>query len=896
MYRSRVKAPARSPIGLLRRRLVVRSLDTLIATIEALAALPDSELAPLLAGVGTAPAPERDPIDLPVLTRSAFFTGKNTPEQAWLDVAMLRFAARVSDRFEAARALRRVTELRLVGGTNRASISLPLDALAPYTELRRLALSNMHPLGLGALAALTKLREVILDGCALISASELRACASIETLSLRRCGGEPLALGAWPTLRALEADYPPPRFERDALAGLTGLESLRIKGLTGTDFDTLGAPASLRSLALPNAHLPNGLRGIERCVALRALDLTAGWVPDLEPLRGHPSLTSLNVERHLHGYTASLSLAPLATIPTLRSLNLRAVTACDLDALRGLALESLDVAHSNVADLSALQGSVALRTLTLASDNRARSLDALSACTSLEALVVEPAPSLLHPPPQGSLVDLKDLRWASKLTRLQKLSLDAPSLQSLDGVEGLSELTELCVTRASGLVNLSPISKLTRLARVVLMQTRVSDVAPLASLPALTTLDLRGNGALVDATPLWGMASLRRVGLADTKVPRDAVPKECRHRVTWARDADMDRVVDETEPPKPRAVLGPRGQGAAVRKRFSAIRAQLNAKDFDQIEQGAELLAALDDPSLFDEMIAGAVWNEASGATRGASRNVGFTPPPALGATKRANAFQTAAILAVISRAPAQATAATALRDAVRTFSFSPTNSWATAGTLDLAPLAKLPNLTKVSIERPGDLRHGAALKGNATLESFELSGVHCDLALDLSNCANLRTLSLTDVSSLASLDLSGCTALRRLDMRLLGHTPTLAGARDLTSLRRVSLQGAYSVDVLTQLRGLERVEHLSLTHAELPQLDELISRCSELRSIEIRDRRAALDCEALAAASKLTKVTLVYCLGVTDLTPLKKLQSLEALKVSGCSVTVPDELRSVCR
>ncbi len=904
----------KTPADALRPRLIDRSLDATLAAVDALAALPADALEPLFEGVGAEAAPD-DAAGCPSLRRSAYFTGRSGPEQAWLDQALLRLAPRVADRVPAARALTEADALRVDGGASGVGVSLPVEFLASYTRLARLALTHQTPSRLDALASLPALREVTLLRCGIdAGTAALRACPRVESLTLSGCAGVVYALGPWPSLRTLRVIAPDGPHPLVSFEGLDALETLRVERLNADDLTSLAALPALRRLELPYAVLRKGLAGVERCAGLRALDLTASNVSDPTPLAALTALESLS----LRGCWLLAGIAPLSALRSLRALDLHNTQVTWLGSLRGLPLESLDLTNAPVRDLEGLRGCATLRALEGA---RAGDASPLAGCAALESLAL-------------TLTGPQDLAWMARMERLRAATIAAPGLADLRGVEGCRALTSLTLEGCAGVKDLSPLAGLASLEWLSLRGARsISDLSPLSSLPRLARVDLRDCASVADASPLWSVGSLRLAALAGTGVAREAVPKEHRHRASFAREPDFERALRPPEPPKPRVVLGPKGQGAAARKRFSAVRAQLNAKDLDVIEQGAELLAALGDAGLFDELVAGATWTdcEASVAKKAAG---GFTPPPSLGAAKTANAYQTAALLALVSRAPEGAPTARGLRDAVRSLLLGGRTIYDSAP-VDLGPLRGLPNLTRLHLRRPSELRHPEALgalagvtaltlegvrldlerapmppklasltvastdatriafPGHTTLTTLRVTGARAPVELALARCAALHTLSIQH-AHVKRLDVTGCAALRSLELTQVRAIDELAGAESLTALRRLEILVRDARAALARLPTRAGVEHLVIESTALAGLDEALAGCTGLRTLRFQNCCGRCDFSVLARAPRLARVEFRQCSGLGDLEALAALPALGRLKLHGSPAAVPESLRGV--
>ena len=116
----------------------------------------------------------------------------------------------------------------------------------------------------------------------------------------------------------------------------------------------------------------------------------------------------------------------------------------------------------------------------------------------------------------GSGVYVKDLSVLSGLTQLEYLELEAPVLESLDGLEDMSALEELRLTIGPGLRDIGALSGLTELTSLQISNNGddpyIRDLSPLSGLTQLKTLDFRSNG-IEDLSPLAGLTQLQDLHL-----------------------------------------------------------------------------------------------------------------------------------------------------------------------------------------------------------------------------------------------------------------------------------------------------------------------------------------------------------------------------------------------
>lgn len=160
---------------------------------------------------------------------------------------------------------------------------------------------------------------------------------------------------------------------------------------------TAGAPltnADIAKVTQLTVRAAGALDGIECLTALRDLTIAAG-----APLT---------------------SLAPLANVPSLRTLNISSTNIVELTPLAPLALESLTAHNTNVTDISALAGMASLQRLILYS-SKVASVAPVAKLTALKDLELADTP-------------VSELTNLSGLAALTALGIDGTLVTSLAGV------------------------------------------------------------------------------------------------------------------------------------------------------------------------------------------------------------------------------------------------------------------------------------------------------------------------------------------------------------------------------------------------------------------------------------------------------------------------------
>ncbi len=167
-----------------------------------------------------------------------------------------------------------------------------------------------------------------------------------------------------------------------ALAGLTKLESLKLRGSNITDLSPIAGLTNLRMLDTSDTPIAD-LSPLAGLVNLQRLYLAINDIADLSPLAGLVNLQYLDLASNdivdlspladlvnLQYLDLSINdiadLSPLVGLVQLRTLNLAINDIADLSPLAGLVnLQYLDLSINDIADLSPLMGLVRLRTLNL---------------------------------------------------------------------------------------------------------------------------------------------------------------------------------------------------------------------------------------------------------------------------------------------------------------------------------------------------------------------------------------------------------------------------------------------------------------------------------------------------------------------------------------------------
>lgn len=830
------------------------------------------------------------------LRGGAVFTGKNAPEQVRLDASLWAVLRALSPTRNDARALcESVTALTISSGVSTAEVDL--SDLVAFTQLGSLRVIGARPMtGMAALAALPALRRVSFERCGL--GDGLAPLASSRSIEHIRVDGELTSFGDLGEFRSLKTLVVNSRFRLANLAGverLASLESLAITGMTSAlDLKALKGLRSLRHFSLSLSGQLKSLDGIDGCERLESLAVTQTYgVTSIAALAGLRALTDLDLSGD---YNVS-DLRPLSELRALRRVNLTGVTMTSLDALAGTALESLDLTRcQRLLDLKALAGCTTLRAIGLHGVSACASLDGLEDSTLITSLDLEWTTSLTS------------IRALRKLTALTELKLsNVPNLASLDGLQDAHALVSLTARVCPKLADLTAIKGLRSLATLALDgDVLVSDDGVFESLPAIEKLDLRSCKKITDAAPLARIATLHALALWGSSVDRKSLPASLAAVTSWARVPDLDARVEEVEPKEAptRHDPLPKGTGAVVRKKVGSLRKLLNARDFEQIDQGCELLAALADDTLWEQFLGGVTW------AIDEKMKVGeFTPNAFFDGPKVAKPYRDHALFRLISTAPEGSATAAALRDSITALQIEGHVMWKPI-TLDLTPYAALPKLAVLKLHQAKQVAHPEAMAKMSALR--ELSLMDCSPTLfqhvqglgirtlsvvrfpiveltGLSTLSALEALVLNTLTNVGELSLKGCAALKTLDVMYANQITALdlTGCRSLTRLQYVAGARPDAVEV----RGVEDLTALSSLMLNAPSSAALATgllRAPSLRFVEIMQDAALCDLSALAHLTELRTLKMVGARSLANLDALARFPNLETLHLESC-VSLPD-------
>lgn len=240
---------------------------------------------------------------------------------------------------------------------------------------------------------------------------------------------------------------------------------------------------------------------------LRELNLGMSKVTDLRPIASLTKLHTLNLID-----IPARDLSPLANLTSIQSLDIRGSGATDMSPLAGMnELRELGVDGKQTIDLRKLSQIQSLTTLRII-DQRNVDLSAVGSLLNLESIFIWGPPKLDLSPlrllpnvkqltiqglSMGGVSILTDVEAISSLKMLKKLTLGSANVNDLRFVSALSSLEEINIGTMP-VASIEALRGLRMLTSVSLNQVPVVDISPLLDLPALSKLSIIRTPARAD--------------------------------------------------------------------------------------------------------------------------------------------------------------------------------------------------------------------------------------------------------------------------------------------------------------------------------------------------------------------------------------------------------------
>ncbi len=414
---------------------------------------------------------------------------------------------------------------------NGCSIS-DISPLSQLTALVTLSLENNSISDLSPLASLRSLETLFLSGNSLGSLEPLYRLDRLTTLDIR---GREITRDE---LDALQAELPGCMIlSDDPEAEVT---EISLGGLTFT--------SDVTELDLSNRGITD-ISALSSCTMLESLNISGNIISNISVLGAMPNLKTLDISNN-----EISNLSPLIALANLESVNASGNAVANISALSGhTALVSLNLDGNPLENIEALESMTGLRSLSLRSASlQDEDLALLQRLTWLESLNLEDnagitaagADALIAALPNCAVSVSQDiytvtLGSASFEANAEYVDASAKGVASLAGVEHFTALqvlilndnTGIDISNAGslttvqalelagcGLTDVSALSGLTQLTTLNLMLNDLGSVAPLSGMTALSELHLSMNARLSDISALAGLKNLTVLSLNGTAV------------------------------------------------------------------------------------------------------------------------------------------------------------------------------------------------------------------------------------------------------------------------------------------------------------------------------------------------------------------------------------------
>ncbi len=194
-------------------------------------------------------------------------------------------------------------------------------------------------------------------------------------------------------------------------------------------------------------------------------------------------------------------------------------------------IESIVVDHALVSDLSTLNQLTELKKLEINGDYRKTiltTLPKLDNLKKLESLRITSAFKLKGLQAIEDLTNLKSLflGWTPvhdssfllNLKKLESLQINYWKTTDLNHLRNCSELSDIRLSAASELIDISVLGNLRKLEYLQMTQTKIEDLSPLKNSRSLKYLSLQASSQIKDFSPLYRLKKLTSLHLKETGI------------------------------------------------------------------------------------------------------------------------------------------------------------------------------------------------------------------------------------------------------------------------------------------------------------------------------------------------------------------------------------------
>jgi Leucine-rich repeat (LRR) protein len=292
------------------------------------------------------------------------------------------------------------------------------------------------------------------------------------------------------------------------LDGIDHLYNLVVLDLSDNFIKDVGPLRALHNLTELNLSR-NGIADLNALdfnvlanVPIKDLNLEENQIQDLTPLHTLANLRILDLRAN-----RITDVFPLGDLNLLVELNLRDNNITDLEPLSGLReLEYLNLhSNSNISSTLPLENLTRLETLIMENIPLGENISILSNMEHLTRLNIA----------NSNVTDISPLH---KLTALTVLNLRANDITELSPVSGLTNLVYLNIYSNSGIQSVLPLENLTRLETLIMANVPIgSDVYVLRNMTNLKSLNIRNCGV----TSAVVLGDLMRGGALQDNQDRD---------------------------------------------------------------------------------------------------------------------------------------------------------------------------------------------------------------------------------------------------------------------------------------------------------------------------------------------------------------------------------------